>query len=114
MGHALFAQGDDVARLRALGHGDQLFAVDAVDHHLGAERGLLHGDLNLADEIVFDRSFLDALEKESPGLLDPDRLTSRTEELKGIGPWEGWVLPEGVGLKFDRVSSECFHFSPPT
>lgn len=50
-------------------------------------------------EIVFDRSFLDALQKESPGLLDETTLVSRTEELKGIGPWEVWVLPEGVGLE---------------
>lgn len=49
-------------------------------------------------EIVFDRQFLEALEAESPGLLPRDRLTHRTEDLKGIGPWDVWVLPEGVGL----------------
>ena len=49
-------------------------------------------------EIVFDHPFLEALEAESPGLVDRDRLTHRTEDLKGIGPWDVWVLPEGVGL----------------
>lgn len=48
-------------------------------------------------EIVFDDAFLEALEAESPGLLPRDRLRHRTEDLKGIGPWGVWVLPEGVG-----------------
>lgn len=48
-------------------------------------------------EIVFDQAFLDALEREAVGRgsggLDRSRLEHRVEELKGIGPWQLWVVP---------------------
>jgi len=49
-------------------------------------------------EIVFDQRFLEELERESPGLVDGSRLEQRELELKGIGAWRIYVLPEDVGV----------------
>lgn len=50
-------------------------------------------------EIVFDDDFLAELEEESPGLLDPRLLESRHVDLKGIGEWQLYALPEHVGAE---------------
>jgi class 3 adenylate cyclase len=53
--------------------------------------------------IVMDVAFLDKLEAECPGRLDRSSLVRETFELKGIGPWEVYVLngepnpPEATG-----------------
>lgn len=46
-------------------------------------------------EIVFDRNFLEELEAESPGLLDPASLELRHVDLKGIGNRELFALSPG-------------------
>jgi class 3 adenylate cyclase len=47
-------------------------------------------------EIIFDRSFCADIERECPGLLDPDRLERRVVKLKGIGSWQVYALPPDV------------------
>ena len=55
-------------------------------------------DLARNGEIVVDRRFVEELEAESPGLLDPSVLEQRTVELKGIGSWDIYVLPPEMSL----------------
>jgi class 3 adenylate cyclase len=50
-------------------------------------------------EIVFDRTFIEELERESPALLDHSQLERREKRLKGIGQWELYALPEGTKVQ---------------
>jgi class 3 adenylate cyclase len=50
-------------------------------------------------EIVFDRTFVEELERESPGLLDHSRIEHREERLKGIGRWQLYALPEDTKIQ---------------
>ncbi len=49
-------------------------------------------------EIVFDRNFLEELEKESPGLIDRKTLVRKEVILKGVGSWEIFTLPRSAIL----------------
>ncbi|MDA8018631.1 MAG: hypothetical protein MPN21_14415 [Thermoanaerobaculia bacterium] len=103
-GHDFWSRHTTVRIALAVGHVDEgLWGLSSQSHYdvQGAPPILATRleDRASNGEIVFDDRFLRALEAESPGLLDLDRLEHRTEDLKGIGPWEIWVLPEGVGLQ---------------
>ena len=50
-------------------------------------------------EIVFDDDFLAELEEESPDWLDRSLLEPRQVDLKGIGAWKLYALPDGVGAE---------------